>query len=149
MDEVVSLWIHRSPWFWMPPIKTILISYLPPVGWYHKLKLTNSMDLSTTWEDTSCEATQNFPAFYGTQRFITKLTRALHLVPILNQTNTAHTTESHLSKIRVNIIHPSPILIFLVVSFPLVFPPITYKCSSSPQFVLHAPPISSFSTWSF
>jgi hypothetical protein len=33
-------------------------------------------------------------------------------------------------------------LVFLVVSFALAFPPIIYKCSSSPPFVLHGPPIS-------
>jgi hypothetical protein len=33
-----------------------------------------------------------------------------------------------------------------VVSFPLAFPPIIYKRSSSPQFVLHGPSISSSST---
>jgi hypothetical protein len=33
-------------------------------------------------------------------------------------------------------------LIFLVVSFPLAFPPIIYKRSSSPPIVLHGPPIS-------
>jgi hypothetical protein len=32
--------------------------------------------------------------------------------------------------------------IFLVVSFPLAFPPTTYTRSSSPPIVLHAPPIS-------
>jgi hypothetical protein len=34
-------------------------------------------------------------------------------------------------------------LVFLVVSFLLAFPPISYMHSSSPQFVLHALPISS------
>jgi prolipoprotein diacylglyceryltransferase len=30
-------------------------------------------------EVTDCEATISFPAFYGTRRFITEFTRALHL----------------------------------------------------------------------
>jgi hypothetical protein len=34
-------------------------------------------------------------------------------------------------------------LVFQVVSFLLTFPPISYMHSSSPPFVLHAPPISS------
>jgi hypothetical protein len=37
-------------------------------------------------------------------------------------------------------------LVFLVVSFPLAFPPIIYMRSSSLPFMLHAPPISSSST---
>jgi hypothetical protein len=37
-------------------------------------------------------------------------------------------------------------LVFLVASFSLAFPPITYTRSSSPPFVLHAPHISSSST---
>jgi hypothetical protein len=39
-------------------------------------------------------------------------------------------------------------LVFLVVSSFLVFPPISYMHFSSLPFVLHAPPIISF-TWSF
>jgi hypothetical protein len=38
-------------------------------------------------------------------------------------------------------------LVFLVVSFLLVFPPIFYMYSSSLPFVLHALPISSSLTW--
>jgi hypothetical protein len=41
--------------------------------------LTHSlMELSPSWEATNCEATKNFPAFYGTRRFITVFTIALH-----------------------------------------------------------------------
>jgi hypothetical protein len=39
--------------------------------------LSLSMELSTTREAPSCEAT--FPAFYGTRRFYTEFTRAFHL----------------------------------------------------------------------
>jgi hypothetical protein len=38
---------------------------------------------------------------------------------------------------------PTYILVFLVVSFLLAFPPISYMHSSSPQFVLYVMPISS------
>jgi hypothetical protein len=37
------------------------------------------MELSTTRKATSCAATQEHPAFYGTRRFINPFTRALHL----------------------------------------------------------------------
>jgi hypothetical protein len=40
-------------------------------------------------------------------------------------------------------------LVFLVAYFLLAFPPIIYKLSSSPPFVLHGPPISSSATWLF
>jgi hypothetical protein len=41
--------------------------------------LTHSlMELSPSWEATNCAATQELPAFYGTQMFITVFTRALH-----------------------------------------------------------------------
>jgi hypothetical protein len=36
------------------------------------------MELSPSWEAANCAATKNFPAFYGTWRFITMFTRALH-----------------------------------------------------------------------
>jgi hypothetical protein len=41
------------------------------------------------------------------------------------------------------------VLVFLVVSFPLVFPPITYMHSPSSPSMLHVLPISSSSTSSF
>jgi hypothetical protein len=40
-------------------------------------------------------------------------------------------------------------LVFLVVTFPMAFPPKTYTRYSSPPFVLHDPPVSSSSTWLF
>jgi hypothetical protein len=39
-------------------------------------------------------------------------------------------------------------LVFLVVSFLLAFPPISYMHSFSPTFVLHTLPTSSSLTWS-
>jgi hypothetical protein len=36
------------------------------------------MELSPSWEVDNCAATQEHPAFYGTRRFITVFTRALH-----------------------------------------------------------------------
>jgi hypothetical protein len=89
------------------------------------------MELSTAWDAT---------------RFITTFTRA---VLILNQTNPVYTTPSYLCKIHLNMIHPPTSWAFLVVSFPLALPPITYMCSFSSPFVLHVLPISSSSTWSF
>jgi hypothetical protein len=66
------------------------------------------------------------------------------LVPILSHINPMHTIPSYLSKIHFNIVHPTYILVFPVVSFLPAFPPISYMHSSSSQFVLHAPPISDY-----
>jgi hypothetical protein len=43
------------------------------------IKLTNSMELSTTLEATRVRPLDSFPAFHGTRRFNTEFTRALHL----------------------------------------------------------------------
>jgi hypothetical protein len=56
---------------------------------------------------------------------------------------------SYLSKIHFNIMHITYVLVFLVVSFLLAFPPISYMHSSSPPFVLHALPLTTILTWSF
>jgi hypothetical protein len=52
------------------------------------------------------------------------------LVPILSQVNPVHTTPPYPSKIHLNI-PLTYVLVFLVVSLPLVFPPIKYTRSSS------------------
>jgi hypothetical protein len=54
-----------------------------PVLLYHVKSihsLTHSlMELSSSWEGANCAATQEIiPAFYGTRRFITVFTRAIH-----------------------------------------------------------------------
>jgi hypothetical protein len=67
------------------------------------------------------------------------------LVPILSQFDPVYTIPSYLSKIYFNIVHPPYVLVFLVVSFLLAFPPISYTHSSSFPFVLlimQFPPIS-------
>jgi hypothetical protein len=61
-----------------------------------------------------------------------------------------HTIPLYLSKIHFSIIHPpTSWSVFLVVSFLLAFPQISYMHSSSLSFLLHALPISSSLTWSF
>jgi hypothetical protein len=43
-------------------------------------QLTNSMELRPSWENqTVAQLLKNFPRYYGRRRFITVLTRALHL----------------------------------------------------------------------
>jgi hypothetical protein len=50
---------------------------------------------------------ENFPAFYGTRRFITTVYISSPPVPILGQIDPIHTIPSYLSKIHFNIVHPS------------------------------------------
>jgi hypothetical protein len=54
-------------------------------------------------------------------------------VSTLSQTNPGHITPSHLSKIHQLYYSSTYVLVFLVVTFPLAFPPIIYKRSSSPH----------------
>jgi hypothetical protein len=66
----------------------------------------------------------------------------------LSQINSIHTVASYLSKILLYC--PSTyVFVSLVVSCLLAFPPIIYKYSSSPLFLLHTLPISSSLTSSF
>jgi hypothetical protein len=61
-------------------------------------------------------------------------------VPILSQTNPVHITPIPPLQDPFQCYPPTFVLVFLVVSFLLVFPPITYTRSSSPPFVLLARP---------
>jgi hypothetical protein len=68
---------------------------------------TNSMELSSTLEATSCTATQERPSnLWNPTVCYYRITRSPPLVPILSQTNPVHTTSSYLTKIHPNIIHP-------------------------------------------
>jgi hypothetical protein len=45
----------------------------------NRASLTHTlMELGPSWEAANCAATQNLPAFYGTQGFINMFTKALH-----------------------------------------------------------------------
>jgi hypothetical protein len=78
------------------------------------------MEMSPSWEETSCVATQDFPNIYGNRRFITVSTRGLHW---------------SVSWVRsIQFIPPHPIvLVFLLVSFLLAFPQKPYIHSFMPH----------------
>jgi hypothetical protein len=101
----------------------------------------DSMELSTAREIWTLDS---FPAFYGTRRFSTEFTCPY---PEPDQTSPHHPIPPLQDPSSYYPI--TYVLVFLVASFPLPFPPITYSRSSSPPFLLHAPPISSSSTSSF
>jgi hypothetical protein len=94
-------------------------------------------ELSSSWEGANCAAIQDLPILFWNPKVHYHVHKSPPLVPILSQIDPVHTTPSCLSKIYFNIVH---ILVFLVVSFLLAFPPISYKLSSSPPFLLHALP---------
>ena len=58
-------------------------------------------------ELTGLQLVKKFPAFHGTQRFITALTSVRLSVSILGQPNPVHIPTYHLLEIHPNIIHPS------------------------------------------
>ena len=73
---------------------------------------------------------KNFPSIYGTLRFITVFIRALHW-----SLSTARSSiPLHpISLGFILILFPTYVLVFLVVSFLLPFPPVSYMHSSSPN----------------
>jgi hypothetical protein len=100
--------------------------------------VSNSLTHSWSWALLQnlliVQLLKNFPAFYGTRRFITVFTRALHL--------------SILSKIHFNIVHP-PTSWSSQWSLSFWFSHQCPICIRPPPFVLHALPTSSSLTWSF
>ena len=91
---------------------------------------------------------KNFPTFYGTRRFITMFTRALHLSLSLDRS--IQSIPSHSVSLKsILILFTHLVVVFPVVFFLPAFPPISYMHSSSPPFVLHALLNSSSLTWSF
>jgi hypothetical protein len=89
---------------------------------------------------------KKFPSFYGTQRFITVFTRALHWP--LSWTRSIQFTPLHLISLRSILILSTHVLVFLVV-FLYGFPTNILYAFLFSLFVLNALPISSSSTWSF
>jgi hypothetical protein len=122
----------------MPTRRMVEIYLLPPPIRFMALYLINSFALLTLWSWALLERPpvmqplKNFPAFYGTRKFQTDQFKSHHPILLLQDPSQYY-----------SLIY---ILDLLLVSFPLIFQPITYTRASSPLFVLHAPPISSSST---
>jgi hypothetical protein len=77
---------------------------------------------------------KNFPAFYGTQRFIIVFTRALHW-SLFWARSIQFIPPQPVSLRSILILSPTYVLVF----FLLAFPPISYKHSSSPSICATCP----------
>jgi hypothetical protein len=69
-----------------------------------KYTLSHSGSWALLQKPPVVELLKNFPAFYGTRRFITVFTRALHRS--LSWARSIQSTPSHFSKIHFNVVHP-------------------------------------------
>ena len=99
--------------------------------------LTYSMQQSPSSEANQFSASQKFPAFYGTRRFITAFTSACHLS--LFWASSIQSIHPHPTSCRSILIRHSHLgLVSQVISFPQVSPPKPCICLSSPPDALHA-----------
>jgi hypothetical protein len=108
---------------------------------------TNSVELNTSREAASCEATRKFPNILWNPKVYYRVHKSPQLIPILSQINSVHTNPSYLSEIHFNDIHlplnlPSGL-------FPFGFPTNIIYAFLCSQFVLHVLTISSPLIWSF
>jgi hypothetical protein len=103
-------------------------------------------ELSPSWEAANYADTQEVPSIL--KKVHHRVHKSPPLVFILSQSDPVHTIPSYLSKDLFQYCPPTYVLVFLVGSSLLAFPPISYMHYSSPPFVLHAQPISSSLTWS-
>jgi hypothetical protein len=100
------------------------------------------MGLIPSWEATRSSATQEFSTTLWNPKVHYRVHKSTPLILNPSQTNPVHITLSYFTTIHFNII-------FLVVSFLIDFPPKLYMHSSPLACLLHALPISFFSTWLF
>jgi hypothetical protein len=109
---------------------------------------TKFIHLRPSWEAVSHAAINNFPAFYGTRRFITVFTRALHWS--LSWASSIQSTLPHLIPVRSILILSTHLRLGLPSGFFLLgFPTnILYSFLFSP-FVPQALPLSFSSNSSF
>jgi hypothetical protein len=72
----------------------------------HVYRLTNSMELTPSWEAANCAATQELSSILWNPKVHYRTHRSPPMVPILSQIDLVHTIPFCLSKIHFNIVHP-------------------------------------------
>jgi hypothetical protein len=68
--------------------------------------LTNSMEMNTIREATSCSATQELHSTLWNPKVYHRIHMSPLLVPVLNQANPVHSIACHLTNIHLNITYP-------------------------------------------
>jgi hypothetical protein len=96
-------------------------------------------ELNPSWETANCGAIQELPSILWSQKVYHRVHKSPPLVPILSQIDPVHTFLSYLSKIYFNNCPPTYVLVFLVVSFLLAFPSISYTDFSSSSHLCYIP----------
>jgi hypothetical protein len=91
------------------------------------------MELSPSWETANCAATQKLTNILWNPKDQCCVYKSPRPVRNLSQINSVHTTQSYLSNIHLNVIHPTYILVFLVVFSFLAYQPTAYMHSFSPS----------------
>jgi hypothetical protein len=75
---------------------------------FHTHSLTHSlMELSPSWDPANCAATQEIPSVLWNPKVHYRVHKSPPLVPTQNQINPIRTIPPYLSKIHLNIVHPS------------------------------------------
>jgi hypothetical protein len=116
-------------------------------AWWEKCLLTK---LSPSWEAANCATTQELPSNFKEPEGSSPCSQEPSTGPYPEPVRSIQSIPPHPISVRsILILSTTYVLVFLVVSFLLAFPPKSYMNSSLPPFVLHAPLISSSLSWSF
>jgi hypothetical protein len=129
----IILWRLIFPRSFQLNIHLIIVHY---VVWATNsvVKQTDFLQMSPSCETASCATTQELTNVYGTQRFIPCSQRVLHWS--IPWTRSIQSKPPHSKLLRSILTSTTYVFVFLMVSFLLAFPSISYMCSSSPLVLI-------------